>query len=197
MAVTHALPAPPPVQRPRMMMIATAFASLATLMMFAALLGMYLTRRAELISAGDAWLPEGTSIPLQQPTVQMFTLLASAVTVQWAVYAIARNDRVNTYLSLGITLVFGFAFINMASYLYTLMGFDISANQQGVLIYTITGAHLVMLVLAMVFVAVMALRALGGQQGPHQHDGISAAALFWHANVVVYAVIWYAIYITK
>ena len=28
-------------------------------------------------------------------------------------------------------------------------------------------------------------------------SGMSAAALFWHAQVVVFAFIWYAIYITK
>jgi heme/copper-type cytochrome/quinol oxidase subunit 3 len=49
----------------------------------------------------------------------------------------------------------------------------------------------------MIFVGLMAFRALGGQQTSRQHDGISAAALFWHAMVVVYAIIWYAIFVTK
>jgi heme/copper-type cytochrome/quinol oxidase subunit 3 len=197
MAATHVLPSPAPIQRPRMIMVATAFVSAAALMFFAALLAIYLTNRAELVSVGERWLPEGVDVPLQQPNVMLFTLLASAVTMQWAVYAIARNDRANTYLSLGVTLVFGFAFINMASYLYSLMELDIAASQQGVLLYTITGAHLAMVVAAMVYVLIMAFRALAGQQGPHQHDGISSAALFWHATVVVYAILWYAIYVTK
>jgi cytochrome c oxidase subunit 3 len=66
-----------------------------------------------------------------------------------------------------------------------------------VMTYTITGAHLAMLVAAMIFVALMAFRALGGQFTGRQHDGMSAAALFWHAQVVAFAFIWYAIYITK
>jgi len=197
MAATHALPPAPPVQRPRVLMVGTAFASAATVMMFAGLLAVYLSRRAELIGAGDAWLPDDVSLPLQQPNVMLFTMLSSAITVQWAVYAVARNDRVNTYLALGLTFVFGIAFINMQSYLYTLMEFDITANQQAVLVYVISGAHIIMLVAAMIFVALMAFRALAGQESRRQHDGVSAAALFWHAMVVVYAVIWLAVYVTK
>lgn len=197
MAATHALPPAPPIQRPRVLMVGTAFASGATLMLFAGLIGIYLTRRAEFVVEGDVWIPDGVSVPLQQPNVMLATLLASAITIQWAVWAINRNDRVNTYLALGITFLFGFAFLNMASYLYTLMEFDITANQQAVLVYSITGAHIAMLVIAMIFVGLMAFRALAGQETSRQHDGISAAALFWHANVLVFFIIWLAIYVTK
>jgi heme/copper-type cytochrome/quinol oxidase subunit 3 len=85
----------------------------------------------------------------------------------------------------------------MTSYLFTLMELDISSGLQGVLIYSITGAHLLMLIVAMIFVALMAFRALGGQFAARQHDGISAAALYWHAMVAVYSVLWISIYITK
>ncbi len=54
-----------------------------------------------------------------------------------------------------------------------------------------------MVVIAMIFVALMAFRALAGQESRRQHDGISAAALFWHASVVVYVVIWLAVYVAK
>ncbi len=195
MAVATAPPSP--LVRPRVVMMGTIFAAAGILTFFAALLGIYLTRRAELVSAGDSWLPDDVTIPLQQPTVMLFTLAAACVTVQWAVYSVARNDRRNTYLALGITLVFGIAFINMASYLYGLMGFDVTANQQAVLVYTITIGHLFMLVGSMIYLGLMAFRALGGQETSRQHDGMSAAALFWYANCVVYFFIWLAIYVTK
>lgn len=196
MADTHAPPAPP-VQRPRVLMIGTAFSAAAVLMVLVGMLGIYLTQRGAVVADGGTWLPKGVTIPLQQPNVMLFTLIASSITVQWAVYAVARNDRINAYLSLGLTFLFGFAFINMASYLYTLMELEIAANSQAVLIYAITGAQIAMLIGAMIFVALMAFRALGGQETARQHDGISAAALFWHVTVLAYAVIWYAIYITK
>lgn len=197
MAATHALPPAPPVQRPRVLVIGAAFASAATVMVFIGLIAVYLSQRATTVAAGDTWLPKTLTIPLQQPNTMLFTLLMSVVTMQWAVSAIARNDRVNAYIALGVTLVFGFATIVMTSYLYTLMGADIDANPQSVLIYTITGLHLLVLVLAMIFVALMAFRALAGSFTARQHDGVTAAALFWYAMVAIYALIWISIYVTK
>jgi heme/copper-type cytochrome/quinol oxidase subunit 3 len=54
-----------------------------------------------------------------------------------------------------------------------------------------------MLILAMLFVALMGLRALGGQFTARQHDGITAAAVYWYAMVAVFALIWISIYVTK
>ncbi|MEI7622478.1 MAG: cytochrome c oxidase subunit 3 [Actinomycetes bacterium] len=193
----HVLPPAPPVQRPRVLVVGAAFAAAASFMVFIGLIGIYLAARVDIINAGAKWLPEGSKIPLQQPNTMFITLIMSVVTMQWAVAAIAKNDRVNAYLALGLTLMLGVATIIMTTYLWTLMKLDIASGLQGVLIYTITGAHIVMLVVAMLFVALMALRALGGQFTARQHDGITAAALYWYAMVAVYALIWISIYVTK
>jgi cytochrome c oxidase subunit 3 len=197
MALTHALPPAPPVQRPRVLVVGTAFVSAATIMVFAGLIAVYLSQRANVVADGGTWLPREISIPLQQPTTTFFSLLMSVVTMQWAVSAIARNDRINAYLAMGITLVFGFSAIVMTSYQYALMGLDIDANPQSVLIYTISGLHLIMLVIAMIFISLMTFRAMAGQFTARQHDGVTAAALFWYAMVAVYALIWLSIYVTK
>lgn len=193
----HVLPPAPPVQRPRVLMVATAFASAAVVMVFITLLGIYLNERATVLDAGSKWLPEGATIPLQQPNTIFITLLMSVISIAWAANAISKNDRVNAYLALGLTLMLGFASIVMTTYLWTLMKLDIEGGVQGVLIYTITGAHIVMLVVAMVFVALMSIRALGGQFNSRERDGIGAAALFWYSMVAVYALIWIIIYVTK
>jgi len=153
--------------------------------------------RANTLATADTWLPKEILIPLQQPNTILFTLLMSVATMAWAVQAVSNNDKVNSYLALGVTTVFGFSAIVMMSYLYSLMGADITANVQSVLIYTITGGWLIMLIIAIGFVDLMAFRALAGGFSARQHDGITAAALFWYAMVAVYALIWIAIYVTK
>jgi cytochrome c oxidase subunit 3 len=193
---SHALTGAPP-QRPRVLMVGTMFTVAAVVMVFAGLIGIYLAMRSGVVATGDTWLPEGVDIPLSQPTMNIFNLLMGAVTVQWAVYAIARDDRVNSYLALGLTFVFGLMFIVTQSYLWSLMELDITGSPQAVLLYTIGGAHLAFLVGTMVFLVLMAIRALGGQFTSRQHDGISSAALTWHAMTAVYFVIWIAVYITK
>lgn len=196
-AATRALPPAPPVQRPRVLIVGTAFAMAAVVMTMAALLGVYLAQRAAVVGAGDTWLPDGVVIPLSQPNIMMATLVMGCVSVQWAVSAIARDDRVNAYLALGLTLLFGFMVVVMTTYLYSLMGLDIAGSAQAVLIYVITGAHLALLIGSMIYLALMSFRALGGQFTSRQHDGISAAALTWHVQVAVFFVIWLAVYVTK
>ncbi|HVN51824.1 MAG TPA: cytochrome c oxidase subunit 3 [Acidimicrobiales bacterium] len=190
--------APPPApRRPRVLLVGTVFASAACVMFFVGLMGVYLHLRSVGRLHGGTWLPQAVHIPLTQPNVMLFTLLMSSFTVQWAVWAAAHDDRRHLYLSIGVSLLLAFAFLNQAAYLYTLMGLDVHGNQQSVLIYTITGAQLVMLVVAMIFLVLMGFRALVGQLTSRQHDGISAAAIFWHTTWVVYLLIWFAIYVTK
>jgi heme/copper-type cytochrome/quinol oxidase subunit 3 len=189
-------PAAPPA-RPRVVAVGTAFASAGVLMAFAGALAIYAQVRAVAIADRQTWIPEGAVMPLQQPNVMMLALLMGSVTVQWAVDAIKRDDRPQAYLALGLTQLLGFATLNMAAYLYSVMKLDAASGPMAVMTYAISGAHIALLVAAMLFIALMAFRALGGQFTRRQHDGVSAAAMFWHVQVVVFAFIWYTIYITK
>ena len=192
-----ALAPPPEPHRPRVLFVGTAFAAAGVCMAFLGLIAMYITVRSEALAGGNTWLPEGAVIPLTPPNVAMATLLMSVVTLQWAIYAIGNRDRTNAYLALGITVLLGAAYANSTAYLYSQMGLVIADRAAGLLIYAISGAHLVLTIAALLYIGVVALRALGGEYTPRDHEGLSAAALFWYATVAVYAVIWYTIFITK
>jgi cytochrome c oxidase subunit 3 len=187
---------PPPVERPRVLLIGTIFATGGIAMMFAGLLGVYLSRRANNLATVGSWLPTDLLIPLTQPNMGFATLVLSVVTMQWAVVSIKNDDRTNTYLALGVTLLLGFAYIVEMGYLYALINADVSTIP-GVLIYAISGAHIAMVISAMVFVILMGFRALAGEFTSRQHDGITAAAFYWHSMVAIYALIWISIYVTK
>ncbi len=178
-------------------MTGTALASAATAMLFAALLGFYIHTRAATVAGGDAWLPRGVEMPLTPGNMAMITLTMSVVVVQWAVYSIANDDRRSTYLALGLTVLLGAAYINGIAFYYTQMGQLSVRTPVGMLIFGITGAHLVLAGVAIVFVVLMAFRTLGGQYSARDREGVVAAALFWYVMVAVYAAIWYAILITK
>jgi cytochrome c oxidase subunit 3 len=188
---------PAPITRPRVVMMGTALASGGTLMFFAGLLAIYLSQRAAVVSTGSDWLPEGVAIPLLQANIGFATLALSSVTMAWAVNAIANDDRRNAYLAIGTTLLLGVAYLNLMNYFYVQMKWDITTSSPAVIFYAITTSHIVMVVVAMIFLGLMGFRALGGQFTSRQHDGISAAALFWHSTVAIYAIIWFAIYVTK
>lgn len=178
--------------RRRELLFGTAFGTAGVVMALVTLIGTYIATRD---AAGAAWLSENT-IPLTQPNMQLVTLGMSVVTMQWAVFSINRDDRYHTYLALGVTILLGAAFINQTTFLYREVGLMMS-QPEGPLFYAVTAGHLAMVAAGVVFLVLMAFRALGGQFSSRQPDGISAAAVFWYAACALYGVIWFAVYIQK
>ncbi|MCY4037272.1 MAG: cytochrome c oxidase subunit 3 [bacterium] len=194
-AVGAPLAAPP--SRPRTLLVGTVFGTAASLMYFAALLGVYLRERADALSGGGDWIPSSADIQLAQPTVAAWTMLMSAVTMQWAVYAIARDDRAHALMATALTALFGLSVVVMTSFQYTEMGLAADESVAAVLIYAISGSHLAMIAVGLVFLLLMAFRALAGQYSSRQTDGFVAASIYWYAVVFVYVVIWTAIFVLK
>ena len=191
-AVAPAAPA-----RPRLLMIGTGYACVATLMLMAGLLGIYIKTRADVIATGEVWLPSGVTIPLTQPNMMAITMVFSIFFMVWAIQALGNGDRSNAYVALGLVLVLGFFVIAQTGYLLTIMDLPIADDIKGPLIYSVIGTHLAILGAAMTFVAVMMLRALGGEYSAKDREGVYAAAMFWYLTVFLYMVVWFTIYITK
>ena len=106
-------------------------------------------------------------------------------------------EELNQPLALGLTLLMGFAFINQSFYLLSLTEMDLAAGRFELLVYTIAISHMIMLMAAMLYLVVVAFRALGGQETSVHHDGVKSAALLWDAMVLVYGLIWISIYVMK
>ncbi|MDY7104588.1 MAG: cytochrome c oxidase subunit 3 [Actinomycetota bacterium] len=191
---TVGLPAAPPA-RPRVALLGSTLVSAASAMFFAGLIGIYLARRADVIASGETWLPDGVNIPVVPPTMMLITVGMSLITMAWSVTSLRSNDIPRAAIALGLTAVFAISVINQTSYLYTQMGLTID-SEVGVLVYAITGAHLVMVGAALIFLGVVLFRAAAGQYR-RIPDGPAAALVFWYTTCGIYALIWYAIYITK
>ena len=202
MAATTAvspLAAPPaaPPRRPRVLLTAASFGAAASALIILSMLAVYLQLRADFLDSGAKVLPDDILLPLTPGGMGMVTLTMSLFTVTWAVWALQRDDRPHAYLALGLSLLFGVAFINSTVYLYQQLAMPLTASATGALLYIVTGAHLVMVVVGMVFLGVMSFQALGGQLTGRNAEGMSAAALYWYVTVLVYTAIYYGIYITK
>src|SRR5688572_3082534 len=114
-----ALPPAPAPARPRMLMIGTALAAAAVFMLIAGLAGVYLTLRDAAGGTTETWIPEGATVNDVAINTAFIGLLMSSITMQWAVYAIARNDRRNAYVALAITALIGVAFANSMVFVYS------------------------------------------------------------------------------
>jgi heme/copper-type cytochrome/quinol oxidase subunit 3 len=188
---------PPEPARPRVLLIGVALASSAAVMLVLTLMALYLRLRSDVRASGESWLPEEANLQLTPGSMGMVTLAMAAITAAWAVYSLRNFDRINAYLALGVTVLLGVAFINGAVYGWQQLGLGITDSTQALLIYTITGLHVAMVAVGLLFLTVMTFRALGGQLTGRAAEGLSAATLFWYVTIGVYAVIWYGIYITK
>lgn len=189
-------PAPAP-RRPRVLFVGAAFGAAASGVVVLTMLAAYLQIRGDRLANGLTALPEGIVLPLTPGNMGLVTLAMSIVTTAWIVYALRNGDRTHAYLALGVTLLLGVAFINSTAYLYQQLAMPLTATGTSGLLYAATGAHLVMVVVGMVFLAVMGFQALGGQLTGRDAEGMSAAALYWYVTVAVYVAVWYGVYITK
>ena len=189
-ATTTGLPAAE-VTRPRTVLVATMFASAASFMAFVGVLLVYVSRR----SAAEEWFPEG-AIELGPAGFVFATLILSIFTVQWAVQAVKADDRVNAYVALALTALFGAAVFNQLWFIINDTGFALDASTAEFLGTTLPEVPYFMIT-AVAFVALTFVRALIGQFGPRKADGVAAAAFYWNTVVAMWALAWYVIYVTK
>ncbi|MEZ5343389.1 MAG: hypothetical protein R2706_18725 [Acidimicrobiales bacterium] len=192
--------APATPNRPRLLVIGTALASAAVIVGFGSLLSFYVrTRALWLASDSGTWLPSGVNIPLTQPNMMAITLVFSLITVVWAVASMKSDDRSNTYIAVGLSIMFGFAYIAQTAYLLSLMGLPIAGDDAGraPLFFAVIGSHLAITGAAMAYLAIMGIRSLGGNYNAKDVEGLYGAAMFWFVTVALYFAMWYAIYITK
>ena len=192
-----ASPVPPIPRRPRVLLVGAAFGAVASALTVVSILAVYLQVRADELAAGRTALPEGVVLPLTPGNMNLLTLGMSAITMAWVVYALRNNDRPHAYFAIFWTLLLGVASIVETVYLYQQLALSPTSGTVAGLLYAVTGAHVVMTVLGMLFITVMGFQALGGQLSGRDAEGMSAAALYWYATIAVYAVLWYAVYVTK
>lgn len=183
---------PPPPGRPRVLLVATLFASAAVIIGYLGLMAVYLAERA---ASDGEWLPAG-SIGLTTPNLMLAGFGLSLVFMHWSVQAIGNDDRRHAWMALALVLVVGAYYFTGTGFLLNQSGLAV-ADPVGVLVYAAIGAHAAITGAGLLFAAVMAFRTLGGQYSSDDREGLVSATAFWWAVSITYAVLWYAIYVTK
>ncbi len=193
-AIGAAPPAPP--ARPRTLLLGSGFAAAASVLALGAVLAVYLSQRSEMRLSGEWAKAVGDAIPTTPGTMALVTLAMSVVTMQWAVWALARQDRPRAYMAMGITFVLGLAYVNAVAFIFNEM--QLTAHEfGGLLLMSLLGAHLAMTGVGLLFLLVMMVRTLGGDNASRHPEGLVAAAVYWYTTVAVFAVLWFVVFIEK
>jgi heme/copper-type cytochrome/quinol oxidase subunit 3 len=191
-----ALPPAPSPPRPRMLLVATSLACAGLAMFFAGMLAVWLALRDAAGGTTPTWLPKGAAIPGVAANMMLIIMFGASVMAQWAVYAMARDNRRDTVVAVALVVIFGIAVFNAQAYIYQQLDVGVD-TRYGALFLSVTGAFLVALVAGMVMAVVVVFRSLGGRYSSKRHEGISALALYWHFLTAVFAAVWLVVYVVK
>jgi|SRR5207302_6716260 len=167
--------------------VATAILVAGEAMILAGLVAAYYAVRAQSFK----WPPVGLGTYL--PSIVAVTMIMTAVTIQWAIWAIRHNDQRTCLAALGVTIFFAFAILNGQWYQLAHLKFGVSAHTYGTFVYLLTGFHMVNVIAGIVVFVAVLVRAVGGEFSADDHDTLTAAAIFWQfanvAGLVAYSVL--------
>lgn len=191
----HALPPAPGAPPQRQVLVGTALAGVATMMLIGGMLAIWYVQRARALDAGQTWLPEGITIPEVPVNVMLIGLCGLLVFAQWAVYAARRQERLNTGLALGLVAFVAVAVINAQAYVYDQIQMPVAEGGYPGMFYAVTGTMMALFVVGLVFTGVTAFRVLGGRS--NDREMVAAHALYWYVLTAAFTAVWFVVYVTK
>jgi len=180
-----------------MVFFATAFTCAAIGMLFMGMLAAWLNLRDAAGGTTAAWVPKGVDISMQAPNMMLIIMLGASLMAQWAVYAMARDNRRDTAVAVALLVVFGVAVLNAQAFIYQQLGLGIGDSKYANLFYAVTGTFLAALISGIVLAAVVVFRSLGGRYSSKRHEGISSLALYWPFLTVAFLAVWFVVYVGK
>ncbi len=191
----HALPAGAAAPPRRQLLVGTALAGTATLMLIGGMLAVWYVMRARAVDAGEPWLPEGVVIPEVAANVMLIGIFGLLVFAQWAVYAARRRDRVNTALALGLVAFMAVAVVNAQAFIFSVIELPVAEGPYPGMFYAVTGTMTALIVIGIVFTAITAFRVLGGRLS--DNELVAAHALHWYVLTAAFCAVWFVVYVTK
>ena len=193
----HALPAAPPPPPQRQVLVGTALASAATLMLIGSMLAVWWVLRDRALAVDEGtWLPSGVTIPEVPANTMLIGLCGLLVFAHWAIYAVRRQDRAHGALALGLVAFVALAIVNAQAYVWNQMELPISEEGgYATMFYAVTGTMTALLVIGIVFTGVVAFRVLGGRS--RDQELVVANTLYWYVLTAAFTAMWFVVYVTK
>ena len=191
----QALPAAAPPAPQRQVLVGMSLAIAAIFVLTGSMLGVWALQRSNAIDLEGSWLPSGVTIPEVPTNVILIAFIGICVFAQWAVWSAKRRDRGHTVFALGCTALVSLMVINAQAFVYHEMNLGIVDGTYASMFYAVTGLFMALMIIGVVMTVVVALRYIGGRTA--DREILAAHALYWYAMSVVYAAIWFLVYVTK
>ena len=142
-----------------------------------------------------AWPPDGAP-RLTIPLINTGILLGSSILV-WLGERMVRRGRARAgaaWLAAGCAA--GALFVLIQLHEWQDKPYRLGSHVYGSLYFTITGFHLLHVLVGLAVLATLALWCLTGAQDRQRHTALSAGALYWHFVDAVWLAVFSALYLT-
>lgn len=201
--MTAALPAAAAPAPKRQVLVATAIASSALLVLIGGMLSLWLEFRAAapVRESSDGlymikdWLPKSIKIPEVAANTMLSGFGFVVLMAQWAVYAGKRRDSAHRSLALIVTFLVGLAILNAQVAVWIQMEISVGDGAYQSMFYAITGTMFALIISGLVFTLVAYFRSAGGRADDQQV--LSAHALYWYFLTAAFVAVWFVVYVQK
>jgi cytochrome c oxidase subunit 3 len=147
------------------------------------------------IQRGRDWLPEPhPSIALAGPNTAI--LLASSVAVWWGEAGVKHDRRRQHLAGLGAGILLGLVFLVVQAFEWKAKTYSLASSSYGSLYFTITGFHMVHVVVGVLILMTVFGWSLMGYFSPRHHARVTIASVYWHFVDIVWLCVFFTFYVS-
>jgi heme/copper-type cytochrome/quinol oxidase subunit 3 len=159
--------------------------------LFAYLLFSYYYLAAHAI---NSWPPGGApTLNIALPGTVI--LVAASFVLWWGERGMVRGHPGRLAAGIAASLVLGTAFLAMQVYEWSRQPLALSANVYSSLYFTVTGFHMLHVLVGLLMLAVLLVWTALGYLSADRHAAASIAAVYWHFVTVVWIAVFFTLYL--
>jgi cytochrome c oxidase subunit 3 len=143
----------------------------------------------------DPWPAHGTKLPADVAGVNTAILLASSVTIHWALTSIKNNNRAGLKAGMVATFLLGLTFLTVQINEYVHIGFAPHDSAQGAIFYGLTGLHGAHVFIGLCILLMITIRAFRGHYSAEHHRGMEVPGIYWHFVDIMWIIVYSTVYI--
>jgi heme/copper-type cytochrome/quinol oxidase subunit 3 len=141
------------------------------------------------------WPPSGApSLRIAVPGTLI--LIAGSVVMWWGERGIKRGNPGQLMIGLAAALILGTVFLAMQGLEWSGEPFKLHTNVYSSLYFTITGFHMLHVIVGLLMLAVLLLWTAFGYFSADRHSAASIGVMYWHFVTIVWLAVFFTFYIT-
>jgi len=143
----------------------------------------------------NPWPAHGTTLPAGVAGMNTAILLASSLTIHWALVSVKKGNRFGLKAGMVATFLLGLTFLFVQVNEYVHIGFAPHDHAQGTVFYSLTGLHGAHVFIGLCLLMMVTVRSFRGHYSPEAHAGMEVPGIYWHFVDIMWVIVYTTVYI--